>query len=48
VNRLADVQEMTDAELDALSDAVFADGDDAGGDALGAGGGAVPEATRRR
>jgi magnesium transporter len=49
VNRLADVLEITDAELDALSDAVFADGDAAvGGDALGAEGGAVPDATRRR
>ncbi len=49
VNRLADVLEITDAELDALSDAVFADGDAAGGDdAAGAEGSAVPDATRRR
>jgi magnesium transporter len=31
VNRLADVLEMTDAELDALSETVFADGETAGG-----------------
>jgi magnesium transporter len=50
VNRLADILEAADAELDALSEAVFADGDDAaaGDGAPGAGGGAVPEATRRR
>jgi magnesium transporter len=48
VNRLADVLETTDAELDALSGAVFADGD-AAGEAPGAGGGAAgPEAGRRR
>jgi magnesium transporter len=50
VNRLADILEAADAELDALSEAVFADGGDAvaGGDAPGVGGGAVPDATRRR
>ena len=44
VNRLADILEAADAELDALSEAVFADG----GDTIGAEGGAVPDATRRR
>ncbi len=43
VNRLADILEAADTELDALSEAVFAEGD-----VPGAEGGAVPEATRRR
>jgi magnesium transporter len=43
VNHLADVLEATDAELDALSEAVFADGE-----APGAGGAAVPDAAQRR
>jgi magnesium transporter len=50
VNRLADILEAADAELDALSEAVFADGGDAaaGDGSPGAEGGAVPDATRRR
>jgi magnesium transporter len=47
VNRLADVLEMTGAELDTLSDAVFANGDGTG-EPPGAGESAVPDAARRR
>ena len=48
VNRLADILEAADAELDALSEAVFADGEGTGDGASGTEGGAVPDATRRR
>jgi magnesium transporter len=46
VNRLADVLEATDAELDALSDEVFADGADAAGGTVDAA--AVPSRLRWR
>jgi len=47
VNRLADLLEIADAELDALSEAVFADEDTAARSGTpGAEGGAVPDAAR--